>query len=266
MTFLQAFFLGAVQGITEFLPVSSSAHLVILEQLLEISSPEKVFDVFLNMGTLLVIVIFFRRQICDLLQGVIDFLWGKNTENRFFFLTILLSSLPTIIIGGVLETVFNTDAISKTVLFGSMILFSIVLYICDRSPTQKRNISRTDSMLVGLAQSLAFIPGVSRLGICLSMMRYLKYSREESFHHAMILSLPPILGACCLKLIKILGRGASIEDWQMVAVGSFSAFLFGLPTLFLITKFLQKHSLLLIIFYRFALGLTLLARHLELFN
>ena len=258
MTSLQAFLLGAVQGITEFLPVSSSTHVTILKQLLKIPSLEKTFDVFLNSGTLLAIVIFFRQQMIDLLLGMIDCISGKNTGNRSFFLTILLSSLPTLIIGAVLDIVFHYDAAPGTISFVCMILFSIILYFCDRNAASKKSISRKDSLLVGLIQPLALMPGVSRLGICLSAMRYLKYSREESFRHSMILSVPPVFGACILNLVKIVWEKQLIENWSLMVIGGFFAFILGLPTLFFIVRFLQNHTFLPIILYRILLGLTLI--------
>jgi undecaprenyl-diphosphatase len=263
MTSLEAFLLGAMQGITEFLPVSSSTHVAILEKLLKIPPSGKFFDVFLNAGTLLAIAVFFRQQVIDLILGAMDCVIGKKTKNRSFLLTILLSNLPALIIGAMLEVVFCPSAVSGIILSVSIILFSIILYFCDRRPALKENISRKDSLLVGLVQPLAFIPGVSRLGICLSMLRYLKYSREESFCHAMMLSIPPVFCACALGLVKTIWRDSLGEDWSLVAVGSFSSFIFGLPMLFLVTRFLQKHTLLLIILYRITLGLVMLTRELQ---
>jgi undecaprenyl-diphosphatase len=263
MTFFQAFFLGVAQGITEFLPVSSSAHIIVLERMLNIPHLGKTFSIFLNVGTLLAIVIFFRRRVRDLCCGAIDLVFGKITENRSFFLTIFLSSLPAIIIGGILEIIFHTDITSEAILSGGMILFSIVLYFCDKNPSDKRNISRKDSLWVGLIQPLSFIPGVSRLGICLSVMRYLRYSREDSFEYAMILSIPPVLGALSLKLVKILlGRETMAEDLLMIIIGSLTAFVFGLLSLSIITKFLRNHTLLSLVLYRFFVSVIIIVQKL----
>ncbi|MDR0631649.1 MAG: undecaprenyl-diphosphate phosphatase [Holosporaceae bacterium] len=254
MTFLQAIFLGAVQGITEFLPVSSSAHVTIFSKLFGISHHEKVFDIFLNSGTLLAIIIFFRKQMWKLLLGSLDFIGNRKTTSRYFFVTILLSSLPTITVFGILEIVFNISINSEIILAGALILFGVVLYFCDQSQTHRKNISRKDSLLIGFVQPLSFIPGVSRLGICLSMMRYLKYSREESFRYCMMLSTIPVLGACFLQLTKIFTGEILVESWPIVVVGSFSAFISGWISLSLMTEFLKSHTLLAIIIYRILLG------------
>jgi undecaprenyl-diphosphatase len=254
MTFLQAILLGSIQGITEFLPVSSSAHVAIFSKLLEIPHQGKVFAVFLNSGTLLAIIIFFREQMWNLLLGSIDFIGNRKTKNRYFFATILLSSLPTIIIFGTLEIIFNISINSEIILAGALILFGIILYFCDQSETHRKNISRKDSLLIGLVQPLSFIPGVSRLGICLSMMRYLKYSREESFRYCMVLSTIPVFGACFLQLTKIFAEENLMESWQTVIVGCFSAFISGLISLSLVAKYLKSQTLLPIIIYRILLG------------
>jgi undecaprenyl-diphosphatase len=223
----------------------------------------KTFSVFLNVGTLLATVIFFRRRALDLCCGAIDFVSGKITKNRSFFLTIFLSSLPAIIIGGTLEIIFHTDITSEAILSGGMILFSIILYFCDKNPTNRRNISRKDSLWVGLIQPLSFIPGVSRLGVCLSTMRYLKYSREDSFEHAMILSIPPVLGALSLALAKILWGGEKAEDLLVIVIGSFAAFVFGVLSLSIITKFLRNHTLLPLVLYRLFVSVIIIVQKLR---
>jgi undecaprenyl-diphosphatase len=191
---------------------------------------------------------------------LVDFITNQNSENRYFFVTIFLSSLPIIVVFGFLEIVFGININSMVIISGAMVVFALILYFCDRNSVYEKNITRKDSLMVGLAQVMSFCPGVSRLGICLSAMRYLKYSREESFKYSMILSIPPVLGACCLKLIKIIIGKSTIENWSMVTAGSISAFIFGLITLSLMTRFLKKHTLLPLIIYRILLGLFLLTQ------
>ncbi|MDR1982186.1 MAG: undecaprenyl-diphosphate phosphatase [Holosporaceae bacterium] len=255
-------FLGVVQGVTEFLPVSSSAHVMIFLRTLNFPCQDKTLNIFLNIGSLLAVIVFFRHQVWKILLGLMNFLTNQKTGDRYFFVTILLSSLPTIIIFGLLEMVFAVDINSTVILSGSMILFAFILYFCDQSPTYKENISRKDSLKAGFVQLISFCPGVSRLGICLSMMRYLKYSREESFRYSMILSIPPVLGACCLELIKIIIGKSIIENWAMVAAGSVSAFILGLITLSIMVKFLKNYTLLPLIIYRILFGSFILAEEL----
>ncbi|MDR1333714.1 MAG: undecaprenyl-diphosphate phosphatase [Holosporaceae bacterium] len=252
--------MGAIQGVTEFLPVSSTAHVVLFSQLFDIPYQGKTFDIFLNVGTLLTIVVFFRQQVWDILRGCLDFVCGRKTTNRDFFSMIVLSSLPTFVVGGIAEVMGGVHINSPAVLGSVMIVFSVILYLCDRKPIHSREISRRDSLLVGLVQPISLIPGVSRLGICLSMMRYLKYSREESFRYAMLLSMPPVAGACSLKLLQILLGKAAVEDWSAVAVGGASAFIFGLLFIGVVIKFLRHNTFFPIIIYRVLFGAFTLLR------
>ncbi|MDR1551118.1 MAG: undecaprenyl-diphosphate phosphatase [Holosporaceae bacterium] len=254
MTSVQAMLLGAVQGVTEFLPVSSSAHVMIFAHLAMIPCQGKEFCILLNLGTLLAITVFFWEEMINLLRGSFDFLLNRKTENCHFFLTIFLSSLPTVIVFGVLRIIFDVEVTSINALAGSMIFFGCILYFCDRRPISNVNISRKDSLLIGLVQPLSFVPGVSRLGICLSMMRWLKYSREECFRHCMILSTMPTTGACILELIHMANGGEQTVDLTTVAAGSGTAFLFGLVSLNFISFFLRKHSFFLVVIYKIVFG------------
>jgi undecaprenyl-diphosphatase len=263
MTFFQAFLLGAVQGIAEFLPISSSAHVALASQLLDLPLEDNTFSVFLNIGSILAVMVYFGRHMLSMFSGSIDFITNRKTKNRYFFATIVLSSLPVIFIFGILEIVFKVSIDSVMVQSVMMIFFATVLYLCDQNPADKKNISRKDSILVGFAQVLSFVPGVSRLGSCLSMMRYLRYSREESFRYSMLLSIPPVLGACSVKLMQIFAGKIVIENWSMVLIGSVSAFAFGLISLFFMVRFFRRYTLLPIIIYRAALGVFLMLQELS---
>jgi undecaprenyl-diphosphatase len=159
----------------------------------------------------------------------------------------------------------NADINSATILAVLLIVFAVVLYLCDRSPTLKSDVSRRDSLLTGLVQSLSFIPGVSRLGICMSALRYLKYSREESFRYSIMLYIPPVFGACCIQMIKIIA-GRTTENMLVGVTGFMSAFIFGLISLSFVVKFLRRHTLLPIVVYRILFGLLILAREMRFFS
>jgi len=258
MTFFQAIVLGAVQGITEFLPVSSTAHVTIFSQLLGCRSVDKAFSIFLNAGSLLAIMVFFLPQVQSMIIGFFDCIFRKETKDRYFFTTVFLTSLPAIIVFGILEILFNASIDSNVVSAISLIAFAVVMYFCDLRPNDRTVITRKDSILMGFAQLLSFVPGASRLGVCLSMMRYLNYSREESFRHAMVMSVPLVSGACSLKILKVLLGTTTIENWSMVAAGCVSAFVFGLISLTCMIKFLQRNTLLPLVVYRILLGILIL--------
>lgn len=255
MSVIQACILGIIQGITEFLPVSSTAHLIVLPRYLGLNvHQDRAIDVFLNVGTLCAIMLFFYKDVAKLFVGFYDTISRKKSNNRRFFITLFLASLPTIIVGGIAELIFDIDPRSELLLGINSILFGLVLYFCDRFPVQNKFISRKHAVLVGFAQTLALIPGVSRLGACLSLARYLKYERWEAFKFSMLLSMPAVTGACIIKFIKVLSGKITIDSWTILP-GITCALLFGLVTLWLIRIFLKKHTFRPFAIYRILLGL-----------
>jgi undecaprenyl-diphosphatase len=258
MSLLQAITLGIIQGITEFFPVSSSAHLRIAQNMLGISGYEQAFGIFINAGSFLAIVLFYRKYIWELLCGFRDLLTAKKTRDRDFLITIIVSNIPVIVIFGIAEIVFAINIDSMAVMCTAMIGFSFILLLCDRNSEQTPGpITLKHGIMVGIAQLLSIIPGVSRLGSCLSMMRYLGYSRRESFRYSMMMSLVPVCGASSLKLLKVFCGKIFIENWNTVIVGGLFAFIFGLVTLRFVDSFLKTNTLLLIIIYRIIFGLCI---------
>jgi undecaprenyl-diphosphatase len=246
--------LGAVQGITEFLPVSSTAHTTLCQKMFSLHHFGRDFNILLNLGTLLALIIYFFRDFLKIFFGGINFICNKNSKNRDFFLMILLANLPTIVLFGFLEFL-DVKVTSAKLAVVNLIGFGILLYLCDRKPTDKKEFSFADAMKVGFAQMLSFFPGVSRLGICLSMCRYLGYSRRASFKFSMLLSIFPVMGACFLKSLKILTKNSSVIFSVHIISGVISAFVFGIISVYIIDRFLKKHTFTPIVIYRIIFGL-----------
>lgn len=250
-----SFVLGVVQGITEFLPVSSTAHVSAATKLLDLYSFGKTFDVILNLGTFLAIIAYFYKDCLRLFLGGLDFVCFKKSDNKQFFLTIFLANIPTIIIFGIAELL--KFEISSLIVTGiNLVIFGGVLYFCDQRASDKTNVSRSDAFIVGIAQLLSLIPGVSRLGACLSVCLYKGYSRWESFKFSMLFSLVPVAGACFLKLIKFVQN--STYNNIDVLVGIFSSFVFGTCTLHFMSYFLKKYTFTSIVVYRILFGICVL--------
>jgi undecaprenyl-diphosphatase len=133
------------------------------------------------------------------------------------------------------------------------------LWWCDRKQSTKENTTMRDGFFVGIAQVASIFPGVSRLGACLSMMRYLRYSRSESYRFSIILSLPPVAGACFLKSIKFFTGQVIIENWNFVLIGCLFSFFFGLLSLVVVSAFLKKYTMTSIVIYRIIFGLFIAA-------
>ena len=255
---LEASVLGTIQGITEFLPVSSTAHLTIIPPLMGFEYQGRTIDVFLNLGTLLAIMLFFFKEIIALIVGMFDFVRGKNSGDKEDFITIFLASLPTIFVGAIVELIFDIAIDSTLILLVNLILFGVILFVSDFSPEEKHHVSRRHAILIGIAQTLALVPGVSRLGACLSMARFLKYSRWQSFKFSMILSVPAVAGACTLKLAKVFAGKIIINDWSFVLMGTVVSFVVGLIALKSMEKYLTKFSYKPLAIYRILFCLAFL--------
>lgn len=257
MNLLDSVCLGVVQGITEFLPVSSTAHTALCEKIFSFHAFGKSFNVLLNIGTLLALMVFYYKDSLKLIFGGFNFICNSKTENRDFFLIILLSNLPLIIVFGFLEFM-DIDISSTKITAVNLVIFAIVLYLCDRTPETKSEFTLKDGMLVGIAQLLSFMPGVSRLGICLSMSRYLGYNRRESFKFSLILSIIPVMGACLLKLLKMFLKTGVEFFWLEAISGIFAAFVMGMVSISVIDSFFKKHTFLIFVVYRIAFGVFVL--------
>ena len=254
MTAFHAICLGIIQGVTEFMPISSSMHLVLFSKLVGLQAQRHSFDIFLTLGTSAAILVYFFHDIVALFRGFCDFITNKESENRTAFFTLFVSTLPAMIVCGIVEFFFGLGFKSYRLVAVSLMFFAIVLWFCDTKPTTKDKISMRDGIIIGMSQVISIIPGVSRLGISLSAARYLNYSRLESFKFSMLLSTSFFLGACVLTFAKIFTGQINIENWGLVFIGTVFSFVFGLITLHFMTRFLSKHTFILFVPYRIALA------------
>ncbi|MBR1735337.1 MAG: undecaprenyl-diphosphate phosphatase [Alphaproteobacteria bacterium] len=275
MTSFEAVVLGIIQGITEMLPVSSSTHLMLFSLMQGLPNQRHSFDIFLNIGTLAAVIVFFAPQFWNLTKGGVDFLRRKNSHNRDFFLIIVLANIPTIVFFGLAEIFFDINFHSPFLISSSLIIFALILWRCDREGDRsvsenssssfiKKKLSQVtmqDAIFTGLAQLFAIIPGVSRLGVCYSVMRYLRYSRQIAFRFSMILSIVPVTGACFLKTLKLFTGQIVIENVMQVSIGCIFSFVFGLITLYWIDSFFKNHSALCFVIYRIIFGLFILTQY-----
>ena len=258
MTVFHAICLGIIQGITEFLPVSSSTHLMVFSQLMGLPNQRHSLDIFLNLGTLAAVSVYFFPDIAGLFRGFCDLIKNKKSENRNAFFVLFFSTLPTVIFFGIAEAFFDINFQSYILISVSLIFFAIILWRCDTRPEAKDKFTMKDGIIVGTSQVVSIIPGVSRLGACFSAARYLHYSRQESFKFSMILSIPVVFGACLIKLLKVFMGKIIIESWSFVFIGSFFSFVVGLMALRFMTYFLEKHTFFPFVIYRIVFAMLLL--------
>ena len=239
--------LSFVQGISEFLPVSSSAHLLIISKLKAFQSSSLEIDISLHLGSLLAIIFYFRKDLIGILK------------NKDLSLLIILGSIPLIVVGfilhktGLINYLRNIEVIAWTTL-----MFGILLFFSDRFETKKnlnKDLNLKNILIISFFQILALIPGVSRSGIIITAGRFLKFNRYESSKISFYLSIPAIAGASFLGLKDI--SGENIEVNSLVFLLIFFSFIFSYLTVKYFLIFVKNFSLNIFVFYRIILALIL---------
>lgn len=254
MELYQAIILGIVQGLTELLPISSSAHLTLIPQIFNWTVTES-FDVALHFGTLLAIGIFFFKDWIALLKGGYRKVFKKedSTEGRMLFY-IIIATIPGGVIGFILDK-FASDILSKPLIIATaLIIMGIILYFVDKhskSEYEYKDLTLKQTFLVGLSQALAFIPGVSRSGITMTTGRLLGITREAAAKFSFMLSAPIVLGA---SLYKFLDFQFSVE----AIAGIIVSFLVGLAVIKFLLEYLKNKSFKVFAIYRIVVGLLVI--------
>lgn len=252
----QAAFLGIVQGLTELLPISSSAHLKMLPLMMWKIEDIGAFDVALHAGTLLAIAIFFFKDWLNLLKGAYKSVVKKekNFEGTMFFY-LVMATIPGGIIGFVLDKYFE-DILTKPVIIGiALIVMGIILYFADKK--SKSNIKYEEmnfkqTFIIGVSQALAFIPGVSRSGVTMTTARIMGIERESAARYSFMLSAPIVLAATLFKINEF--QFAESYFW----VGVLTSFVVGLFVIKFLLKYLQKGDFKWFAVYRVLFGLAIL--------
>ncbi len=246
--FIEILVLSAIQGISEFLPISSSAHLIIVSSLYDLKSSSLLIDISLHLGSLLAIIFFFRKDLLDL------------KRNQKLLKLIIIGSVPLIIFGYILHStelihlLRNIKVIAWTTLF-----FGIILYFADQKKTDQNissNLNIKSIIFIGLFQILALIPGVSRAGITMTAARFLNFNRVDSGKISFLLSIPALAGASFLGLKDI--RNETLEINLLIIVAIVLSFLFSYITVKFFLNYLNKFSLNIFVIYRLIIALILL--------
>ncbi len=245
--FIEILILSAIQGISEFLPISSSAHLILVSSLYDLKASSLLIDISLHLGSLLAIIFFFRKELFDL------------KYNQKLLKLIIIGSVPLILFGYILystELIYqlrNIRVIAWTTLF-----FGIVLYFADQRKIDQNistNLNLRSIIVIGLFQILALIPGVSRAGITMTAARFLNFNRVDSGKISFLLSIPALSGASFLGLLDI--SNETIEINILIIIATILSFLFSYSTVKFFLKYLNKFSLKIFVVYRILIGLIL---------
>ncbi len=261
MPILHIFILSAVQGVTEFLPISSSGHLQMLPMISNIEKQTVLIDVSVHLGTLGGVIIFFFKDITKILNGFSNILKGKKSADGKIFIMIVVATIPLIIVGGI---VWITNSVylfrSIEIIAWATLLFGILLYISDKFFLTVRNIETIttfQAIIFGLAQVISIIPGTSRSGIIITFARFFGYKRTDSAKFAMLLSIPAIILPGILSTWEILSS-ENIKLQHDFFISLFVSFIFSLIALSLLMRWLKKSSFFPFAFYRIIIGILML--------
>ena len=262
MSWFEAVILALVQGLTEFLPISSSAHLILPSQVLGWSDQGLAFDVAVHVGTLLAIVLYFRREVLELSGAWIKSVSGREqSQNGRLAWLIILSTIPAGLSGFLFNDFIGENLRSTAVIATTTLLFGFVLFISDRKGARSLHVENMDvkgAIVIGLSQALALIPGTSRSGITMTAALLLGYTRDAAARYSFLLSIPLITAAGLLKGKELLETGSD-NEWFLVIVGTVVAFLSAYACIHWFLKFLEKIGFTPFVIYRLLLGTVLLA-------
>lgn len=262
MTLFHLFLVAAIQGLTEFLPVSSSGHLVLLPAITGGPDQGLAIDVAVHVGTLFAVVLYFWADVKIALQGSLRLIRGRvDTQGAFLALCLVVATIPVVIVGAVIKLTGLDEMLRSVAVIGwTMLGFGLVLYWADKTGTHDRTAADwrlKDAVTMGLAQVLALIPGTSRSGITITAARRLGYDREGSAKLAMLMSIPTIAASGLLLGVDVIQEA----DWAVARDGLIAAafaFVSALLALALMMRLLRSVSFTPYVIYRVILGIVLL--------
>jgi undecaprenyl-diphosphatase len=262
MTILNAIILGIIQGLTEFLPISSSGHLIIARQYLGIQTMDGLaFDAVLQLATILAVGLYFWRDILGLARSFFKLITRKalvGKESTLFW-AIFVGTIPAVIFGLLFEKSMDTIFRNVHLVALTLVLGSILMFFAERYARQNKNITVEKGLLAGLFQSLALLPGVSRSGATISGGLFLGLTREEATRFSFLLSFPIILGSGLKKLLDLYQAHELVVLGPALWVSSAFAFVVGLAAIHFLITYLKKHTLYAFVVYRLLLVVVLLA-------
>ena len=246
---LEILILSIIQGITEFLPISSSSHLILISELLNFKSQGLSIDVSLHIGSFLAIIFYFKNDLFNFIK------------NKDLFIKIFTASIPTLIIGYVLIRFNLIDQLRSLRVIGwTTISFGLLLYFADKFKNKKKikDLNYNSALFIGLFQVLSLMPGVSRSGISITAARFLKFKRVDSAKISFLLSVPTLSAISFYGLYSLVNE-KSLEFSFLNLLSIFLSFIFSLITITFFIKYIKKFSLKIFVIYRILFGIILLS-------
>jgi undecaprenyl-diphosphatase len=260
MTIEQIIMLAIVQGITEFLPISSSGHLILVPLFMGWKDQGLITDVMVHMGSFLAVVVYFWRDIFELIKGGLNLLRGKITPFGTLALYIVIATIPAVAFGLFVKKTGFIDGIRGAEIVGwNAIIFGVLMYVADRFSANKKvmeDMKLAPALIIGIAQAIAIIPGTSRSGITMTAARALGFTRPEAARFSFLLGIPAIAGAGVLVLGEAMSAGEMIST-ESIITGVLTFFV-ALAAITFLMRLLRRTSFLPFVIYRLILGIVLL--------
>ncbi len=261
MTFLQLIVLALVQGITEFLPISSSAHLILPHKVMGWPDQGLLIDVAVHVGTLFAVMLFFWREVSWMIFGAFRLMTGKMTPGGHMAILVVIGSIPVIIIGFFVNEYVAEDALrSVEIIAWTTIIFGVLLGVVDKMSLSVRRVEHlkiTDALIVGVAQAFALLPGTSRSGVTMTAGRLLGLERIEAARFSLLLSIPAIMGPGVLKGYELY-ESRNLELGIDAGIAAGLSFISALVALVLMMRWLRHASFTPFVIYRLILGIILM--------
>lgn len=262
MEFWSMALLALVQGLTEFLPISSSAHLILAPRIFGFADQGLAFDVAVHFGSLLAVMIYFRRRIADLTVGFLS-QWGgesvRSTDARLAN-AVIVATIPVVIAGLLLKGLVETDLRSPLVIAAATIGFGLLLLVADLRGSQTRtleSLTMRDAVIIGLFQALALIPGTSRSGITITAALLGGFRRRDASEFSFLIAIPTILMSASLVTLELVLQDGTV-DWGSLAIGGFLSFVAAYLCIHFFLMFIERMGMMPFVVYRLLLGIVLL--------
>ncbi len=257
----QLILLAIIQGLTEFLPISSSAHLILLPELTGMEDQGPLIDVAVHVGSLFAVMLYFHRDVGALASGAVHTVQRRSTAESRLLWALIIATIPTVAVGGVLYLTGAVDSLRSAEVIGwATLVFGILLFESDRIGMRFKNLSELSMMgavVVGLFQVLSLIPGTSRTGITITAVRFLGYERSEAARFSMLLSLPTIGILGVLATLELLRTGEAVMQASALTAALLS-FVTAYAAIWFFMSLVNRIGLLPFTIYRVILGAGLL--------
>jgi undecaprenyl-diphosphatase len=259
LSFIQIVLLGIIQGVTEFFPVSSSGHLVLFQSLFGLKEPQIFVDVMLHVGTLFSLIVYLRKELCELAKGFWLFIkkpkmYYADPRIKLLF-ALAVASIPTVIIGYLFSDFFESLFASLRTVGFALIVTGCYLFLTKFAKEKQKNFL-SHPFIIGMLQGAAIVPGFSRSGLTIGGAMFLGWKREEAARFSFLLSIPAILGAALFQFGKI---DTSSQSWPIIITGVVVSALFGYLALALVVSVINRGKFYAFSFYCFLAGITAIA-------